>query len=85
MLQMGNQARAPSRCPELTAAPRRGPSPLQAVPGAIGGCGAVTVRRTTTELQTRHPDFLTRPRARDGSAGCWRRARRRLMVMIMAR
>jgi hypothetical protein len=61
MLQMGNQAPRTQPLPGAHGGSAQGPSPLQDVSGAIGGCEAVTLRCTTTELQTRHPDFFDTP------------------------
>ncbi len=54
MVQMGNQPRAPGRCPALTAAPRRGHRRGKLCPARQ----AVTFRCTATELPARRPDFL---------------------------
>jgi uncharacterized OsmC-like protein len=58
MLQMGNQAPRTRPLPGAHGGSAQGPSPLQAVPGALGGCEAVTFRRPATELPARRPDFL---------------------------
>jgi uncharacterized OsmC-like protein len=61
MLQMGNQAPRTRPLPGAHGGSAQGPSPLQAVLGAVGGCQAVTFRRTATELPERHPGFLNTP------------------------
>ena len=60
MLQIGNLPPCTRPLPAAHDGSAQGPSPLQAVPGALGGCEAITFRRTATELPARHPDFLTR-------------------------
>jgi hypothetical protein len=61
MLQIGNLAPRTRPLPGAHGGSAQGPSPLQAVPGAPGGCKAITFRRTATELPARHPDFLNTP------------------------
>jgi hypothetical protein len=53
MLQMGNQAPGTRPLPGAYRGSAQGPSPLQAVPGALGGCEAVTFRRTTCRVLSR--------------------------------
>ncbi len=64
MLQMGNQAPHTRPLPGAHGGSAQGPSPLQAVLGALRVGEAVTFRRTAAELPARRPDFLTRPRLR---------------------
>jgi hypothetical protein len=58
MLQIGNLAPRTRPLPGAHGSSAQGPSPLQAVPGAPGGCEAITFRRTATELPARHPGLL---------------------------
>jgi uncharacterized OsmC-like protein len=61
MLQIGNLAPRTRLLPGALGSSAQGPPPLQAVPGALGGCQAITFRRTATELPARHPDLLNTP------------------------
>jgi uncharacterized OsmC-like protein len=61
MLQMGNQAPRTRPLPGAHGGFAQGPSPLQAVLGTLGGCEAITFRRTATELPVRHPEFFNTP------------------------
>jgi hypothetical protein len=61
MLPIGNLAPRTPAVARRSRQLRARPSPLQAVPGALGGCQAITFRRTATELPARHPDLLNTP------------------------
>jgi hypothetical protein len=61
MSQTGNLPPRTRPLPGAHGGSAQGPSPLQAVPGALGGCQAITFRRTATELPARHPDLLNTP------------------------
>jgi hypothetical protein len=63
MLQMGNRAPRTRPLPGAHGGSAQRPSPLPTVLGALGGCQALTFRRTATELPARRPDFLDTPSA----------------------